>query len=394
MNIDQDQPGAPNGAANGADTPPAEPPQQSLREIAEAAWDEVEAGSQEGQEPPPVDEGGQQRDAAGRFVAKTPEAKPGEQSEPPADPAPKKDQAPSEATPADPARGSNQPPQHWSEQDRQIFAKQSPEAQEWLLRRHTEMERDYQSKAQANATAVQFTNALAPVFQDPTIAGSLQQTGLSPFDAITQWAAFHKRFYTDPAGLLQELGQRAGLNPAANGQMSQPGQGPAVSEADLKDPTIRSFADYLGKTFQDVQALRNELHQMRQQDADRQSAASVEASRWAIDNFAAEKDAQGNLMHPHFDAVLPQILDLLKANPDRDFREAYETAVWMVPEIRSGLLAAQQNQHKQQEANQRAKLAVRSNTRGITSPVSKPSPQGEAKGLRATIEAAADELGM
>ena len=387
--------GAPNGAAT--ETPPADAPRQSLREIAEAAYDEVEAAADEGDEgeqQPPVDEGGQPRDAQGRFAPKTSEAEPGE-AEPPAPSPEQEQQAPDATKPVDPAQGSNQPPQHWPEQDRQLFAKLDPQAQEFLLRRHTEMERDYQGKVQANATAVQFTNALAPVFNDPVISGSLQQTGLSPFDAITQWAAFHRRFYTDPAGLLQELGQRAGLNPAANGQMSQPAQGPALSEDDLKDPAIRYFADHLGRTFKDVQALRGELHQMRQQDADRQSAEVQRVTRWSIDNFAEEKDAQGKPLHPHFDAVLPQIIELFRANPERDLREAYETAVWMVPSVRSGLLTAHQTQQQQKQATERAKQAVRSNVRGITSPVTKPAAGTNGPGgLRATIEAAADEIGL
>lgn len=392
MDADETNTGPDPAVANGAE--PEAP--KSLREIAEASWDQVETDTGEGQDQAPVDESGQQRDAQGRFVAKTPEAKPGEAEPAPDGSQPRQEQqAPDATKPVDPAQGSNQPPQHWPEQDRQLFAKLDPQAQEFLLRRHTEMERDYQGKVQANATAVQFTNALAPVFNDPVISASLQQTGISPFDAIAQWAAFHRRFYTDPAGLLQELGQRAGLNPAANGQMSQPGQQVQLSEEDLKDPAIRFFADHLGRTFNDVQALRGELHQMRQQDVDRQTAEVQKVTRWTIDSFADEKDSQGRPLHPHFDAVLPQIIELYKANPERDLREAYETAIWMVPSVRQNLQQAQSAQAQQAAANQRARQAVRSNVRGITSPVSKPAAGADApKGLRDTIEATADEIGL
>lgn len=396
MDVDDTKPDGgqqPPAPANGT----AEPtPRQSLREIAEASWNEVESAEGDGQEQAPVDDAGQPRDAAGRFAPRSPEAKPGE-AEPPAGSQPRQEQqAPDGAKPVDPALGSNQPPQHWSEQDRNTFAKLDPQAQEFLLRRHTEMERDYQGKVQANATAVQFTNALAPVFNDPVISGSLQQNGISPFDAIAQWAAFHRRFVTDPAGLLQELGQRAGLFPAANGQMSQPGQGPALSEDDLKDPAIRFFADHLGQTFNDVQALRGELRQMREQDAQRQSAEVQRVTRWSIDSFADEKDGQGQLLHPHFDAVLPQIIELFRANPERDIREAYETAIWMVPSVRQSLQQAQQSRQQQDDAAKRARQAVRSNVRGITSPVAKPAAgaEGGPKTLRETIEATADEIGI
>jgi len=259
------------------------------------------------------------------------------------------------------------------------------------------MEGDYQRRVQANATAAQFTEALAPVFRDPVISGSLQQAGASPFDAIQQWASFHKRAM-DPNPevrglLLKELGQRMGLNPAAGGQVSQPGIA-GLTEAELKDPAIKLFADHIGKTLNDVQALRGELNQMRQQDVDRQTAEAQKISRWQIDQFADEKDAQGNLRHPHFDAVLEHMIELFHANPARDLQQAYDMAIWAVPAIRTSLLAAERNNVQQQQSNERAKQAVRSNVRGVTSPVSKPAGEGKPTGMRATLEAAADEVGF
>jgi hypothetical protein len=184
-----------------------------------------------------------------------------------------------------------------------------------------------------------------------------------------------------------------GLNPAAAGQMSQPGAA-ALSEDDLKDPAIRYFADHIGRTLSDVQALRGELNQMRQQDAQRQTAEVLKVNRWSIDSFADEKDAQGRLKHPHFDAVLPHMIELYRANPERDLQEAYDMAIWAVPSIRASLIAAERNTVQQQHSNERARQAVRSNVRGVTSPVTKPAGDGKPKGLRATLEAAADEVGL
>ena len=393
---DDPNPTPSNGAASPAETPE---PRLSLREVAEQTWNDIEQESaparEDGGEEPTGQEG-QPRDNLGRFASK--DAKPGEQSQDPAttiDP-----KAPNEATPADPAADearSNQPPQHWSEQDRATFAKLDPEGQAFLLRRHSEMERDYQSKAQASAAAVQFTNALAPVFQDPVMSGSLQQAGLSAYDAIGQWAGFHRRAI-DPnpqvrMALWQELGQRMGLDPAATGQMSRLGPG-QLSEADLKDPAIRYFADNIGKTLSGLEALRGEVTSMQQATEQRAAAEAVKVQRWNIDSFADEKDAQGNLKHPHFDAVLPHMIELYRANPERDLKTAYDMACWAVPEIRSQLIAAERNSVQQQKSNERARQAARSNVRGITSPVAKPAGDGKPKGLRATLEAAADEVGI
>lgn len=378
--------------------PPPEPPRQTLREVAEASWDEVQdeaADDTPDDDAQPLDGSGPARDARGRFAPADQAAKPGEQSE---DPAPQIDPEASGVTkPVDPALGSNQPPQHWSEQDRQTFAKLPPEGQQFLLRRHTEMERDYSAKTQAAATAVQFTNSLAPIFTDPVIAGSIQQAGKSPYEAIGEWASFHKRAM-DPnpqarMQLLGELAQRMGLNPAAIGQMSQPGPG-ALSEDDLKDPAIRYFADHIGKTLSEVATLRGQLDQMQRATAEAQQTEAMKFTRKGIDGFADEKDDKGNPKHPHFDAVLPTIIELYRANPERELQEAYDMAIWANPQIRSQLIAAERAGVTQQQANERARLAVRGNVRGITSPVSKPSGDGKAKGLRATLEASADETGF
>jgi hypothetical protein len=383
--------------------PPAAAP-LSLREVAENAYDEVidapepEAGSE------PAGQDGRTRDSLGRFAPKTTtEAKPGEAAEPPAPPSPDKEQLASPQDPAHPApQGrSSEPPANWSAADRELFAKQTPEAKEFLLRRHSEMEGDYQRRVTATASATQFTQAVAPIFNDPVIAGSLQQSNLSPFDAIREWASMHKRAMSpdarDRAQLWHEIGTRLGLDPAAVYGQSQ--SGPAagngqLSEADLKDPAIRYFADHVGRTVQEVQALRGQIVAMQRMESEKANAEAVKVTRWGIDSFAEEKDAQGNLVRPDFDAVLPQIIELFNANPNRDLREAYETARWMSPQTRSGLIAAERTAVQRQFANDRAKAAVRGNARGVTSPVSRPPNAGKGQSLRDTLEATADEIGL
>ena len=134
-----DEPQAPttpqsNGAASPNPEPAARP---TLREVAEASWDQVQeaADNEPGEQASPDATGqdGRTRDSLGRFAPADQAAKPGEQS---TDPAPKPDPASGVTKPVDPALGSNQPPpQHWSEQDRKTFATLPPAGQEFLLRR-------------------------------------------------------------------------------------------------------------------------------------------------------------------------------------------------------------------------------------------------------------------
>jgi len=387
---------------NGRPDEPVEEAPKSLREIAAEAWDEVEADSAEiagqapAQEPeqepgePRTGQDGRSRDSFGRFVS-------GEQSQDPAPGTPI--QAPTGVQPHPaPPGSSSEAPAHWSPEDRATFTKQTPEGQAFLLRRHGEMERDYQGKVQQSATAVQFTQALAPVFEEPRMKASLADVEgrpLHPVQAIEQWAQFHLRAM-DPnpqvrLGLIRELAQRCQVDPAALGNSPPPG----LSEQDLADPAVKYFADHVGRTVQEVQALRGELNAFKSFEQERQNEAVLRTTRQGIDSFAEAKDPQGNKLYPHFDAVLPQLIELFRVDPNRDLKEAYDTAVWMAPTVRQGLLQQERSREEQKRQNGRASLAARGNIRGRTSPVSKPDSNGAGpKSLRDTIAASADEVGF
>jgi hypothetical protein len=384
-------------ALNGA-TPPTEeaaPQKSSLREIAEAAYDEVVEAADEQPEGEPSDQDGRARDDRGRFVAKPGEAAPQDGTQPREDgsrqPADQPHPAPVEGS-------SSEAPQNWKPEHRLMFSKLPAEAQAFLTERLSEVEGGLQRKIQANVQAAEFVSSIAPVFNHPALAASLQEQGFSPSQAVQDWASMHIRALSpNPQERMQlwmEMGQRMGLDPAALAPSRQGQNGQQLSEADLKDPAIRYFADHLGKVLNDQQALRGQLQSMQQQDAQRQSAEAMKVTRWGIDSFAEEKGSDGKPLRPDFDLVLPQIIELFRANPDRDLREAYETARWMRADTRDKLLQQQRSSVEQKQSDQRARQAVRSNARGLTSPVSKPAGPAGASSLRDVIENSADEVGF
>ena len=391
--------------ANGA------PP--SLRDIAEQAYDDLETGAVEAEAPLPEPEGiaeeplasdERPRDKSGRWVAKS-ETPPGEAIEP-LDPAPKKiqDQTPPKADPAaaPPAARSNQVPEHWSAEDKATFAKLPPEGQQFLLKRHGDMEAEFTRKSQASAGAVQFTQALAPVFQDPQIARSLQQAGVHPVQAIHEWANWHRlgtsERQEDKFHLLVDLTQRMGLDPARifSALNKSPPNPMGLSEEDLKDPAVKFIADHLGRSESKLQALEGQIQQREQREQAARAEWGLKNARSGIDGFADEKSKDGRPLRPHFDAVLPLLIDMFKANPDRNLAEAYETACWAHPEVRKQLLQAEQFRNQSQQDIARARLAQRGNTRGLTTPVARPNgADGPSKGgIRDAIERSADEVGF
>jgi hypothetical protein len=399
---------------NGNNAPPP-----SLRDIAEAAYDEVEQSAREQDQPvspeapsegPPGDvpqetiaPDDRPRDKQGRWVAKS--SQPGEADVPrvPAPPKIPETQAPAPDPAAAQAPRSNQAPEHWSAEDKATFAKLPQEGQAFLLKRHGEMEAEFTRKSQASAGAVQFTQALAPTFTDAAVMAMLKKEGTSPVQAIQQWAHFYKMGNSerqeDKFTLLVDLTQRMGLDPArifAALQNQSPSGPQGIPEEALKDPAVRYVADQLGRISNEQQRLRAEFQQ--RQDAERQAREQqgVQSARQNIDVFADEKDASGRPLRPHFDAVLPFIIDLFRVNPNRDIAEAYETACWAHPEVRKQLLAATRQRDQSAQDLQKARVAVRSNARGVSAPaVRPPSPDGPSKGsLRDAIEKSADEIGL
>jgi hypothetical protein len=397
--------------SNGASSPSPEP-KRNLRETLEAAWDTVvenappEPGDGgDGSDlaaPPPVDSGERPRDESGRWVKR--EAQPGEAAQPSQrteHPAPPPSQQPQAAAPS-PAQagGAAQAPANWSAEDRAAFDELTDRGKAFILRRHSEMEGFVQQRVQASAQAANFAQSLAPIFTDSRIARSLQEAGVGPSEAIQQWAGFHLRFLTDPVNMIGELIQRARIDPAvfASGipPAGQPGTPPAgLPKEAMSDPTIKFIADQFGRSNNDILALRGELQAMQRATQERQAAEVMRVTRWGIDSFAEEKDAQGQPLHPHFDAVLPHIIQLFKADPQRDLREAYETALWMDANTRSGLLQRERQTVTQQQSTQRAAQQVRSNVTGRTHPVTPPPrPEGQKRNLREALEQAADQVGL
>ena len=371
---------------------PAERPAPTLRETIEAAYDSSEA-EDAGQDDRP-------RDSYGRFAPKE-RAEPGE-AEPKEAPSPDKPIAEeTQKRPTEPAvataASSTQPPDHWSAEDKALFSRLPQDGQQFIMRRHQEMEADYTRKSQASSGAVNFARALSPVFNDPVIQGSLQQGGMNPVEAVQQWADFHRRAINpDPRekiNLLVDLSQRMGLDPARLFAIQSP-QVPGLSPKDMADPAIRHFADHISRTQSEIQTLKNQLQQMRDAEVAQRQQESLDQTRWGIDQFAAEKDQSGKPLRPHFDRVLPHIIKLYQADPAIDLNEAYETGVRMDAELYRMAIEEERNRLQSQSSLDRAKAASRGNTRGITSPVAKPNAKTGNGTLRDLLEATADEVGL
>jgi hypothetical protein len=369
----------------------AEPEEKlTLRDIAESAYDDVTApdeGEAEAEEPSGQE--GRPRDSLGRFTR----SETGEAEAPQEPPSPGEDEplpAADQPHPAPVTGEAAQAPANWSAEDRANFEKLPQEGKAFLLRRHSEMEGDYQKRVQATAFSNQFVQAVAPVFNDPEIAESLRAEGRSPIEAVYQWAGFHKRAVSprleSRVELLFDLAQRMQIDPAAVFGLSPTPVG-GLSKEDMANPATRKLAETLGQTTARLQALEANI----QQRAAQEQSWAVGQKRNEVDAFANQKNADGSLAHPYFDHFLPVIMEHYRANPSLSIEQCYEMAV---SPVRSDITAKLQAQMGQQQNVQRAQSAVRSNVRGMTAPVAKPASNGAKRSLRDVIEETADEVGL
>lgn len=75
----------------------------------------------------------------------------------------------------------------------------------------------------------------------------------------------------------------------------------------------------------------------------------------SVGSFAKATDNAGNLIHPHFEAAKNVMLQLLNSGMARTTDEAYDKAIWMIPEIKDKLIAEQTKANLEKQANEAKK---------------------------------------
>src|SRR4029077_2638389 len=101
-------------------------------------------------------------------------------------------------------------------------------------------------------------------------------------------------------------------------QNNSPPLPPGMSEADLKDPAIKFFADHFGQTQNKIAALEGQIQQRERAEQAAREQVALESATQNINGFADAKSADGRPLRPHFNAVLPQLIEMFRANPQRD----------------------------------------------------------------------------
>lgn len=291
------------------------------------------------------------RDEAGRFVSgeKQPEVK-----------------QPEVVTPVTPVEVKRpQRPSSWKKDYWDDWEKIDPKVAEYINQRESEYAKGVSTYKSEFDQAKPVLEAIAP-HRD-----LLTQHGIDPAKQIDKYFTIHRTLALgSPEQKLAVFQQMAadyqiplqGLFRMQDGQvyLNQP---PPPAQPDLNQLVERKFLDY--------------------------------QSRQEISNFVSAKDANGNPLRPHYEAVRSTMSQLLESGLANDLPGAYETAL-RLPQHRELFDEMQKQQTQQTEAQQLAKVKAetdRAKRAAVSIKGQTPQVSSSAKkGLRSTLEDAFAEV--
>ena len=213
-------------------------------------------------------------------------------------------------------------PAHWSLEDRDMFTKQEPAAQQWLLGRSKAMEAAHTKRSQEIAPVRELTERWKPYMD--------QNGGVQAIDnALQAEQVLQTGSNDDKIYMLRQMIRHYGVSiPGVDQSQGNEAQ-PAAS-----DPRIDNME-------REMVSYRQAAEAQQQQ----QAAAHVEQLQRHVNDFAESKDEQGKLHHPHFGEVrrtmsaMAQAKEQAGEQPNLD--QIYEAAVWATPSTRAKLIESQ-----------------------------------------------------
>ncbi len=300
----------PDPAAEKTETTPAPSLRDTIRSAMKVAEAPVEGETQEQKDK-------RVRDEQGKFRSKESERKTLSLKEPKATVPAAQGTSGSAAA----AEGANPPaaapvtkaPDGWKESARAKFATLDPEVQAEIVRREKESHQKITSQDEDRNFGKKIRDAGRPFEATMAMVGANHETAFQNYLKTA-----HTLITGSPEMKRQAL--------QAIAQQYRVDLGTPLPQAP-SDPTIAA-----------LQRKVMDLEQARQAENQQRQIQENTVLKSALDDFLAEPGIE------HFEQVKPAMAALLQSGAAQSYREAYDKAVWADPEIRSGLLAAQQSE--------------------------------------------------
>lgn len=300
--------------------------------------------------PPAASDDGRARGPDGKFIAKSPAEEAAAANDAAKAAKPPEQQAAVDGKPPEAAKPTIEPidaPTHWAAAHKEMFAKQSPEAQRWLVERDREtaglVTRKTQELADRARSYDEIDRALAPRL------ASFALNGKTPGAVINQLFAYSDFLAQNPKGFIQQVAHETGVDLRQFGQPTPDGQPAAQS-----DPIVQQLHGQIGQLQQQIQQLTGHV-QTRQQNDETQARTALDNE---IASFRDAKDTTGAFTYPHFDEVRADMGALMASGRAADLKTAYEMAVYANPTTREAMLGAQRRKEQaDREKSDREKSA-------------------------------------
>lgn len=271
-----------------------------------------------------------------------------------------------------------EPPSNWSAADKKVFKSLQPEAQKFLVDRHKAMEADYTKKTQdlQKTPEAELRKKLDPLEREygpieqmfAPHREVMRQKGLTPQSIIQGWAEVERRLMEGDGievikGLVNgyQLDQGEVLK-ALGAKINEKGE----IEVDEVDRRVKAAM----KPFESYMTTEQQRQQAAQAESIRAQAARLETE---INAFKAEADKDGNLKHPHFDAVQEDMVNIATGYKARGLvvpklEDLYNRAVRANPSTYEAYRTQEIESAKAKEkAEARAKAAKAANANKVVS---------------------------
>ncbi len=216
-------------------------------------------------------------------------------------------------------------------------------------------------------------------------------------DAMAQFQPLLQQHNIQPAQWISNLGNAHRMlamgNPEQKLQMfKRLAQDYGVPLQGVTSEKPPEFMQYLNPLVEQVNQLRGQLHSFTSK-AEQDDQLTIQRD---IDSVALEKDAQGNLLRPHFEEVKETMAGLLQSGLTDDLKSAYEYALRHPrhKEIFDNLQQQQakaESDRKAEEERQRV-LKAKANTVSTKSATPGAPSAPQSQGLRADIEGAFNQI--
>ncbi len=257
--------------------------------------------------------------------------------------------------------GKLKAPDRWKEEQKEVFARQPEEVQKQWLEQHSEWARGANEKFEAAAEARKFQEDVEGMFT-PQMRQQMQQLGVDSKQAFQQLVKFQDMFMTKPVEYIGHLLKQTNIDPRIyiNGEPHDSGE---QQQAGSNDLNYDQLAPILNPILDKMKALEENQAHVQQREADVQAQTIDDA----ISTMQSQTNEDGSLAYPYFERVANEMSEIIVSGrlahlePRQGLEQAYNEAIYMNPEVREEVIAAQaqkqfsalQQQTQQQAAPQK-----------------------------------------